>query len=129
MTSQSEGRYAGEFLLYEADPRISRENVTVTVAAATKLQAGHVLAVLTSGGKYVEYDNSGSDGSETAAAVLYTGELDNEDGEAPADFEAVVVKREATVRKGDLSWFSGADDTAKNAAYVDMAVAHLIARD
>ena len=34
----TEGQYPGEFVLEEPAPKISRETVTVTVAAATKLQ-------------------------------------------------------------------------------------------
>ena len=126
MTSLTEGQHTGEFIVAEPSPKISREVVTVTVAAATKLQPGHVLARLSATGKYVEYDNAGSDGSETAAAVLY-GEVDNTDGEAPADFSAVVVRRVAAVRKGDLQWASGMDAPGKAAAYTDLAAAHLIA--
>lgn len=126
--SLTEGQHTGEFILAETNPLISRETVTVTVATATKLEPGHVLAKLSATGKYVEYDNAGSDGSETAAGVLY-GECDNSDGGAPADFTAVVVVREAAVRKADLQWNSGVDTNGKTAAYADLAVEHVIARD
>lgn len=124
----TERQHTGEFILAEVDPQLSRENVTVTVAAATRLEAGHVLAVLSATGKYVEYDNSGTDGSEAAAAVLY-GELDNSGAVAPADFDAVVVRRLAAVRKDDLKWNSGVDASGKTAAYTDLAATHVIARD
>lgn len=127
--SLTERQHAGEFILAEFDPQVTREKVTLTVAAATRLQSGHVLGVLSATGKYVEYDNAGSDGSEAAAAILYD-EVDNTDGEAPADFEAVVLRRgPAAVRKGDLQWNPGVDASGKTAAYTDLAALNVIARD
>ena len=124
MSTLTEGQHTGEFLLEEPAPKISRKNVTVTVAAATKLQPGHVLAKLSATGKYVPYDDAGSDGSESAAGILY-GELDNSDGEAPADFDAVVIARLAAIRKGDLKWASGVDATAKTHAYTDLEALYI----
>lgn len=126
--SLTEGQHTGEFILAEPETKISRETVTVTVAAATKLEPGHVLAKLAATGKYVEYDNAGSDGSEAAAAILY-GECDNSDGVAPADFTGVVIARLASVRKSDLQWNSGVDASGKTAAYADLAAVMIIARD
>lgn len=124
----TEGQNAGEFILAEPEPKISRETVSVTVGAATKLQPGHVLGQLSATGKYVEYDNAGSDGSEEAAGILY-GELDNSAGVAPADFTGVIVARLAAVRKGDLKWNSGVDGAGKTAAYADLAALMILARD
>lgn len=128
MEPKSEGQHTGEFLLSEVDKLISRENVTVTVGAETKLEAGHVLAELSATGKYVEYDNAGTDGSEIAAGVLYA-EIDNTEGLAPADFDGVAIVRMAAVRKDDLKWNSGVDASGKTAAYADLATAFVIARD
>lgn len=125
----TERQHAGEFILAEFDPQVTREKVTVTVGAATRLQAGHVLGVLSATGKCVEYDNAGSDGSEAAAAILYD-EIDNTEGESSTDFEAVVLRRgPAAVRKGDLKWNSGVDSSGKTAAYTDLAALYIIARD
>lgn len=123
----TERQHTGEFILAEPEQLISRENATVTVAAATRLQPGHVLAKLSATGKYVPYDNSGTDGSEGAAGILY-GEVDNLEGDAPADFTAVVIARLAVVRKTDLQWESGVDADGKTAAYADLASAMVIAR-
>lgn len=126
--SLSEGQYPGEFIIHEPSPDISRETVTVTVAASTKLEPGHVLGQLSADSKYVEYDNAGTDGSESAAAILYT-ECDNSDDATTTDFTATVVKRLACVRKGDLQWNSGVDSAGKTAAYADLAALFIIARD
>lgn len=130
MTELTERQHTGEFLLWESSPGRSRKSVTVTVAAGTILQAGHVLGKLSATGKYVEYDNAGSDGSEAAAGILYR-EIDNSDGESATDFTELVVIREATVDKGSLKWNSGVDDTGKTAAYADLEAINgpIVARD
>lgn len=127
MSTLTERQHTGEFLLSEPDQLISREVVTVTVAAATRLQPGHVMAKLSATSKYVEYDNVGTDGSEEAAGILY-GECDNSAGSAPADFTGVVITRLASVRKAGLKWASGMSDGGKTAAYADLAANLLIAR-
>jgi hypothetical protein len=124
----TETQHTGEFIIRETGgPELTRETVTVTVATATKLQPGHVLAKLSATGKYVEYDNSGSDGSEIAYAILYA-ELDNSAGGAPADFTGVVVARLAAVRKAGLKWNSGVDASGKTAAYADLLGQFIVAR-
>jgi len=126
--SLTETQHPGEFIVAEPEPKISRETVTVTAPAETKLEPGHVMAKLSSTGKYVEYDNAGSDGSEEAHGILY-GEVDNSAGVAPADFTAVVITRVAAVRKDDLQWNSDVDAGGKTAAYADLAANHVIALD
>lgn len=126
--SLTETQHPGEFILGEPEPKISRKTATVTVAAGAKLESGHVLSVLSATGKYVEYDNAGTDGSEAAAGILYT-ECDNTDGVAPVDFTGVVITRLAAVRKADLQWASGVDGSGKTAAYTDLAANHVIALD
>ncbi len=110
MTSLSEGKYAGEFLLAEAPGTISRDTVTVTVPTATKFSPGTVLGQIAATGKYVAYDDGYSDGRETADGVLVT-ECDNTDGVAPVDFDAVIINYCAEVRSDDLTWVGGADST------------------
>ncbi len=127
--SLSELQYPGEFIIAEPAEEISREEVTVTAPAATRLQPGMVLGQLSATEKYVPYDNAGTDGSESAAGILYS-ECDNTDGVGAVDFtSAVIVKRVAAVRKGDLKWDSGVDTAGKTAAYADLAALMIIARD
>ena len=128
MTALTEGQHTGEFILSEAEGKLSRETVTLTVATGIVQQAGTVLGKLTGTGKYVPYDNAGGDGSDVAAGVLYDN-IDNSGGVAPVDFDAVVLVRDCEVRKGSLIWASGLTDNDKAAAYVDLAVEHVIARD
>lgn len=126
--SLTEGKRTGEFIISESPGTISRSKVTVTVAASTKLSPGHVLAKLAATGKYVEYDNAGTDGSETAAAVLFD-EQDNSDNLSAADFtEAVVIDFGAEVRDLDLSYFTGASAGDKTAAKADLEALGVKAR-
>ncbi len=126
MPSFTEGRYRAEFILAEAPGTISRETVTVTVAAATTLAPGMVLGKITATGKYVPYNNAAVDGSEVAAGVLH-GELKNAGG-APADFKGVIVTRIAEVRKADLNW-NGQAQPAIDAGIVDLAARDVLCRD
>ena len=105
----TEGKYTGEFVTAESPGTISRDQVTVTVALATLLVPGQVLGKLSASGKYVPFDETATDGSEAAAAILYN-PLDNSAGVAPADFEATVINFAAEVRATDLEW-GDADDT------------------
>lgn len=119
MSTKTEGRHAAEFLISESPGYISRDEVTVTVADATTLKAGMVLGRLAATGKYVPYDNAGSDGSESAYGVLH--EAITNPGEAPADFTATVINWGAEVRASSLEWASGLVDADKTAAAVDLA--------
>jgi hypothetical protein len=125
--SLTEGKHTGEFILSEANGNRSRDNVTVTVPANATLEAGHVLAKLSATGKYVEYDNSGSDGSEAAAGVLYS-QLVNDTG-APVDMDGVVVNQDAEVRSDDLVWKTGLTDNDKAAGEADLLALGIKARE
>lgn len=125
--SLTEGQHTGEFILSEANGHRSRENKTVTVAANTTLEAGHVLAKLTATGKYVPYDNSGGDGSESAAGVLY-GKLVN-DTAAPVDMDGVVLVRDCEVRTDDLQYESALVQADWDAAVADLLALGVICRD
>lgn len=105
----SEGKYTAEFLVSEAPGTTSRDTVTVTVPANTTLTPGTVLGQVAATGKYVPYDDANSDGSETAAGVLYA-ELANATG-APADADGVIVNWSAEVREDDLVFGEGVDET------------------
>lgn len=121
--SLTEGQHTGEFILAECPGTISRDTVTVTVAANTTLEPGTVLGQITSSGKYEPYDDGYSDGREVAAGILY-GEARN-DTEAEADVEAVIVDFAAEVRAADLVWGTGVDETGGTA---DLAALGIKAR-
>lgn len=104
----NEGQYTGEFLVSESPGQLSRDTVTLRVAAETTLRPGTVLGKITASGKYAPYDDGNTDGSEVAAGVLY-GEVVNSGGSA-ADKTGVIVNWSAEVRADDLIWGEGVDD-------------------
>lgn len=114
--------HAGGFLLYDLGS-LSRDTV-VLVSGAGALKAGTVLGKITASGKYQAYDNGASDGSETAAAILY------QDTDATsADTDAAVITRLAEVATARLVWGAGVTTQGeKDAALVDFAAVHIIAR-
>jgi len=126
MSTKTEGKHNLEFLVSEANGYRSRDKVTVTVPANTTLAPGYVLAKLSATGKFVPYDNSGSDGSEAAAGVN-ANELVNATG-SPLDVVATVFVRHAEVRDADLEWEGTVDSTGKTAGKADLAAIGIIAR-
>ena len=82
------------------------------------------ITVAAGSGKYVEYDDAGTDGRQVAAGVLFDA-VDATDG----DVDGVAIVRSAEVAKDALVWESGQDAAAKTAAYADLAILNIIARD
>lgn len=80
---------------------------------ATDFVAGDGFTIEVSAGtyKYKEYDPADADGGQVPAGVLYA----PVDASA-ADAAGVVVRRDAEVRKDDLTWFTGATTAQKNKA-------------
>ena len=83
--------------------------VTVSEGSEVDYKIGQVLGKVTADGKYVQYDDSAADGSETAAAVVL------EDITVPASTDTTVlclVKGPAIVADGGLVFKSGVDEAA-----------------
>jgi F0F1-type ATP synthase epsilon subunit len=110
------------FLLSEGNGTISREKVTI-VAGCAPATAGTVLGKITASGKYTAYDDGLTSGAEDAVAVLA------ETVDATADVSAVVIRRMAEVKKAELNWHASADATAKTAAYTNLLLSNIVARD
>lgn len=86
--------------------------VTVNEAAAVDYKIGEVLGKVTASGKYVQYDETAVDGSETAAAIVL------EDVSIPAGTDTTVlclVKGPAIVADGGLVFKAGVDEAAAKA--------------
>lgn len=125
MSSLLEGTHPGEFLFSEAPGTLSRDNITVTVPAATTYPAGLALGKITATGKYVAYNNGASDGTQAAAGILYA-PLTNA-GASPADAKGVIVNLNAEVRLAALGW-NGQDQTAIDAGVADLLTKNIKAR-
>lgn len=101
---------ASDWLKYEADSYFSRETVTIASGAGA-LKSGAVLATVTASGKYTPAAATGSDGSQTATAVL----LFPVDATS-ADKPAVVIRRHAIVSHNGLTYGASINDATKRAA-------------
>lgn len=106
MTTLTEGKYPGEFILSEANCSRSRE--TGTLVLGQNLSAGAVLGIITASGKLAAYDNDAVDGTQTAAGILF----DNVDATAADVAGVVYFARDAEVRKSDLAWKDTDAETA-----------------
>jgi hypothetical protein len=122
-TELTEGKRPAEFLVSEAPNTQSRDTVTVTVPANTTLNAGTVLGVITATGKHAQYNDGNSNGTQTAAAILFA-PLTN-DTNAPVDMDGVVINRNAEVRDTDLEFVDSVDE---DGALVDLRAVGIKAR-
>lgn len=92
------------------DPAIGEVlKVTVSEAAATN--------------KYAPINFSATDGSETAAAILF-----EECDATSADVRRTFTQRDSEVTSGELTWPTGATDNQKAAALAQLAALGIIAR-
>lgn len=119
MTVKTEGQHAGHFIISEANGHRSRE--TITVKQGEVLSAGAVIALQTSTGKYIEYQN---DETDLAAKAILFDNVDATDG----DVEAVAIVRDAEVNGSDLQWADTEDTGDRDAAVVDLATQGIIVR-
>ena len=120
MTTLTEGRHAGEYIVSEANGCRSRETITLTGGPYVP---GTILGKITASGKYTVYDQDAADGTEAAAAILY----DHADGSA-ADVEAVVDIRDIEVNGYDLTWPGDIDAGEKVIAIAELAALGVIVR-
>lgn len=101
-------------------------HLTFTIAdGGTDFAAGDsfTITVAAGSGKYKEWNPSNTDGSETAAGVLW----DAVDASA-ADKAGVAIVRDAEVHGDSLVWFSGASSGNKTTGKSQLATLGVIAR-
>lgn len=114
----------GDVLKYELNPNFTRE--TVTLIAGANYPVGAVLGRITASGKMKLSTATGSDGAQTAAAVL----LYATDASA-ADQEAVAILRgPAIVSNPALVFDTSVDDAAKTTTkHAQLTALGIIPRD
>ena len=114
----------GDVLKYEVNPNYTRD--TVTLLAGLPYPVGSVLGQITVNGKYTLSTDIGSDGAETATAVLlYAVDA------TLADATGIVLARgPAIVSRAGLAYDASVDDGSKITAKLGQLVAvGIIARD
>ena len=114
----------GDVLKYEVNPNYTRE--TVTLLAGTAYPVGAVLGRITASGKYKLATSGGSDGAQTAAAVL----LYDVDATLTDAVGIVLVRGPAIVSRAALAYDATVDDGAKITTKLgQLAALGIIARD
>ena len=123
MTTLTEGKHAGGFLVWEVLRDYTRETVTVA-SGAGKLEPGTVLGKITTGGKFTALVPAATNGSQNAAGLLW----DTVDA-STADAAAVVVLRgPAIVNRQEITWPDGATEAQITAATTALATIGIILR-
>lgn len=123
MTTLTEGKHAGGFLVWETSRDYTRDTVTLA-SGAGKLEPGTVLGRITTGGKFTQLAPAASNGSQNAAGILW-GPADA----TAADAAAVVVLRgPAIVNRHDLVWPAGATEPQITAATAALAALGILLR-
>ena len=114
----------GDVLKYEVNPNYTRE--VVTLLAGSAYPVGAVLGRITASGKYKLATSGGTDGAQTASAVLLYG-VDA----TLADATGIVVARgPAIVSRAGLAYDATVDDATKITTKIgQLAAAGIIARD
>ena len=114
----------GNVLKYEVNPNYTRE--TVTLLEGTAYPVGAVLGRITASGKYKLATSGGSDGAQTASAVLlYAVDAIGADG-----IGVVVARGPAIVSRAALVFDATVDDGAKIATkHGQLAAQGIIPRD
>ena len=114
----------GDVLKYEVNPNFTRESVTLL--AGINYPVGAVLGRITASGKHKLATSGGSDGAQTAAAVLLYA-VDATDADATG---IVIARGPAIVAKAILVFDATVDDGAKIATkHGQLAALGIIPRD
>jgi hypothetical protein len=114
----------GDVLKYEVNPNYTRE--VITLAAGMPYPMGAVLGRITASGKYKLATSGGTDGAQTATAVLlYAVDATLADAEG-----IVIVRGPAIVSRAALAYDATVDDGAKITTKIgQLAAAGIVARD
>ena len=124
MTVLTQPPTMGDVLKYELNPNFTRE--TVTLLAGTAYPVGAVLGRITANGKYKLATSGGSDGAQTAAAILLYA-VDATTADATA---TILARGPSIVSKAALVFDATIDDAAKIATkHGQLAALGIIPRD
>ncbi len=124
MTVLQQPATTGDVLKYEVNPNYTRE--TVTLLAGTPYPVGAVLGRITASGKYKLATSGGSDGAQTASAVL----LYAVDATLADAVGIVVARGPSIVSRAGLAYDATVDDGAKITTKLgQLAAIGIIARD
>ncbi len=123
MTTLTEGKHAGGFLVWEVLRDYTRETVTIS-SGAGKLAPGTVLGKITTGGKFTRLAPAATNGSQNAAGILWAG-VDASAADAPG---VVILRGPAIVNRHEIVWPEGATEAQITAATTALAALGIILR-
>lgn len=123
MTTLTEGKHAGGFLVWEVLRDYTRDAVTIA-SGAGKLAPGTVLGKITTGGKYTGLAPAATNGSQNAAGILWAG-VDATDADAPG---VVLLRGPAIVNRHEIIWPEGATEAQITTATTALAALGIILR-
>ncbi|WP_375697537.1 head decoration protein [Pseudophaeobacter sp. TrK17] len=123
MTTLTEGKHAGGFLVWEVLRDYTRDTVTIA-SGAGKLAPGTVLGKITTGGKYTGLAPAATNGSQNSAGILWAG-VDATDSDAPG---VVFLRGPAIVNRHEIIWPEGATEAQISTATTALAALGIILR-
>jgi hypothetical protein len=123
MTTLTEGKHTGGFLIWETLRDYTRETVTLA-SGAGKLAPGTVLGRITTGGKYTLLTPGATNGSQNAAGILWAN-VDTTDADAPG---VVILRGPAIANRHELVWPDGATEAQITTATTALAALGIILR-
>jgi len=124
MTVLNQPSSMGDVLKYEVNPNYTRD--TITLLSGMAYPVGSVLGRITANGKYTLASDGGTDGAQTAAAVL----LYPVDATLADALGIVVTRGPAIVSCAGLAYDATVDDAAKITTKItELAALGIIARD
>lgn len=117
MPTLIEGKHEGEFI-GELAMGTGYHIDQVTVLSGQNLIAGTVVGAQTSGGKFVAFDNAGTDDGRRTPAGILVADCNASAGDVAT---ARVLRRgPAMVNRNDLVWAAGVDANEQAAAIVQL---------
>jgi hypothetical protein len=123
MTTLTEGKHTGGFLVWEVLRDYTRETVTIA-SGAGKPEPGTVLGKITTGGKFTTLAPAATNGSQNAAGLLWAA-VDATDADAAG---VVILRGPAIVNRHEIVWPEGALEAQITAATAALAVLGIILR-
>ena len=123
MTTLTEGKHAGGFLIWEVLRDYTHETVTLA-SGAGKLAPGTVLGKITTGGKYTTLAPAATNGSQNAAGLLWDG-VDATDADAAG---VVILRGPAIMNRHEIVWPEAATEQQITTAATALAALGIILR-
>ena len=123
MTTLTEGKHAGGFLVWEVLRDYTRETATIS-SGAGMLEPGTVLGKITTGGKYTVLTPGASNGSQNAAGILWAG-VNATDADA---LGVIILRGPAIVNRHEIVWPEGATEAQITTATTALAALGIILR-